>query len=139
MASRRTRMPQDAREPTTMTVEAYRALEAKQTTEEQFRRALRKTAFDYGFVRQYHTKFSLGSDPGFPDELWLRDETDGTVRCVIVEAKRVGKEPTEKQYDWLWALERVPGIETYWWTPADWETIHAVLSRGWLTPREGER
>jgi hypothetical protein len=118
---------------TDITPAEYAALVAKQTTEEQFRRALRKTARDYNFLMQYHTKFSLGSDPGFPDEVFLRSEPDGTVRCVVVECKRVGKTPTERQQEWLWALERVPGIEAYWWTPADWDTIHTVLSRGWQT------
>lgn len=117
--------------PRTLTVEEYRALEAKGTTEEQFRRALRATARDYGFTLQYHTKFSLGSDPGFPDEVFLRDEGDFTMRCVVVECKRVGKEPTARQDDWLRAWDRVPGVEAYCWTAAMWDTIHEVLGRGW--------
>lgn len=106
-----------------MQIEDYRTLEAKQTTEEAFRRALRKTAHDYGFVHQYHTRFSVGSDSGFPDEVFVNDEG----RCVVFECKRVGKKPTERQYAWLEVLRRVSGIEAYWVTPADWDRIHAIL------------
>lgn len=116
-----------------MQIEDYRALEAKQTTEEAFRRALRKTARDYGFDFQYHTRFSVGSDPGFPDEIFLRDEGGGMVRCVAVECKRVGKMATDRQGQWLRMLGGVPGVESYCWTPEDWSVIHEVLGRGFMT------
>lgn len=111
----------------TLTPDAYKALQAKQTTEAQFQRALVKTARDYGFALVYHTRFSIGSDPGFPDLVLVNEYG----RCVIVECKRVGKEPTEKQREWLRALGRVPGVETYCWTAGDWDTIHDVLGRDW--------
>ena len=110
------------------TPEEYKALEAAQTTEATFQRSLVLTARDYHFRLVYHTKFSLGSDPGFPDLVLVND----TGRCVVVECKRVGKEPTARQRDWLEALGKVPGIETYHWTPADWNAIHEVLGRDWL-------
>lgn len=112
--------------------EDYRALVAKQTTEAQFQRALVATARDYGYALVYHTKFSLGSDPGFPDLILVREERDGTARCVVVECKRVGKHPTARQQEWLDALGKVAGVEAFCWRPDDWDTIHAVLSRGWM-------
>jgi hypothetical protein len=118
--------------------EEYKALEAKNTTEEAFRRALRKTAHDYGWTMQYHTRFSVGSDPGFPDEVFVQPGRGGMSRLVVVECKRVGKEPTDRQWEWLRALDRVPGVEAYCWTPADWDEIHAVLGRGWLTQEVGK-
>jgi hypothetical protein len=133
MAPRRAVVASKQREGVDTTAEAYRALEAKQTTEEQFRRALRKTARDYGFTFQYHTRFSVGSDPGFPDEVFLRDEGGGLVRCVAVECKRVGKMATDRQAVWLRMLGGVPGIESYCWTPEDWNVIHEVLGRGFMT------
>ena len=68
------------------------------------------------------------SDTGWPDLVLLKDK-----RCVIIEAKRVGKKPTERQQAWLDAWNRIPGVEAYCFTPADWPTIHEVLSRGWMT------
>lgn len=115
---------------TTLSPDAYKALEAKNTTEEQFRRALRKTAHDYGYSLAYHTKYSIGSDPGFPDEVYIRPGPPA--RCVIFEAKRVGKGPTERQVAWLEAWNLIPGVEAYCVTPANWDFIHAVLGRGWM-------
>lgn len=115
------------------TIDGYKALVAKQTTEAQFQRALVLTAKDYGFGLVYHTRFSIGSDPGFPDLVLLRDEGEGVVRCVVVECKRVGKLATDRQAVWLRMLGGVPGVESYCWTPEDWDVIHEVLSRGMLT------
>lgn len=112
--------------------QAWREAEAKATTEAQFQRALVATARDYGYALVYHTKFSLGSDPGFPDLILVREERDGTARCVVVECKRVGKHPTARQQEWLDALGKVAGVEAFCWRPDDWDTIHAVLSRGWM-------
>jgi hypothetical protein len=126
-------MPNRGADTNMLTSEAYGALEAKQTTEEAFRRALRKTARDYGFTFAYHTRFSVGSDPGFPDEIFLRDEGGGLVRCVVVECKRAGKMATDRQGQWLRMLGGVPGIESYCWTPEDWNVIHEVLGRGFMT------
>lgn len=112
----------------TLSPEAYKALEAARTSERDFSRALVLTARDYGFRLVYHTKFSIGSAPGFPDLVFLNDAG----RCVIVEAKRVGKDPTEYQRDWLEALGKVAGVETYVWRPDSWDEIHAVLGRGWM-------
>lgn len=128
MATSRAVVAQAASKGATLTPEAYRAAEAARTTERDFSRALVLTARDYGFRLVYHTKFSIGSAPGFPDLVFLND----IGRCVIVEAKRVGKEPTDYQRDWLEALSKVAGIETFVWTAADWSEIHAVLGRGWM-------
>jgi hypothetical protein len=123
---------QDERNTTTLSAEAYKALQAKQTTEAQFQRALVKTAADYGWLA-YHTRFSVGSDPGFPDLVLLRG-----AECVIAELKRVGKDPTAKQFAWLDAWGRVPGVRAYVWRPDCWDEIHDVLGKDWPIRQEAQ-
>lgn len=107
---------------TEMSAADFRAWQAAQVTEEAFRRAVRRHAADRGWDHQYHTRFSIGSDPGFPDEVYLRGP-----RCVVIECKRVGKGPTERQVSWLDAWNLIPGVEAYCLTPADWDVIERVL------------
>jgi hypothetical protein len=81
----------------------------------------------------YHTRFSRGSDAGFPDLVLLRPP-----RLVLAELKRDGKNPTPAQGQWLGELEQVAlalelehggraGLEVYIWRPADQDEIQRVL------------
>jgi hypothetical protein len=50
-------------------------------------------------------------------------------RLLVAELKAKGRRARREQEAWLLAFEHA-GVETYLWTPDDWEEITAVL-RGW--------
>ena len=74
--------------------------------------------------RVFHPWSSKHSEAGFPDLVLLRPP-----RLVFVELKRLGKQPTPDQADWLLALEHVPGVEVYVLRPGDEAEIERVLAR----------
>lgn len=75
--------------------------------EEQFRQACREVAKRLGW-RCYHTRDSRGSDPGMPDEMWVRPP-----RLVFAELKAPGGAYTDEQLETLELLGRCPGVEAY--------------------------
>lgn len=113
----------------TLTTAELRDLTARETAEETFRGQLRKHAASVGY-RCYHTYISKGSDPGFPDEIFLREFP--TPQMIVVECKRVGKYPTPVQCEWIDLFRAVAGVAhgsvaVYVWTPADWDEIYNIL------------
>ena len=81
----------------------------------------------------YFTWSSLNSPRGFPDLVMLNPP-----RVVFAELKTTkGKASTWKimksgrwapgQVEWLETLRQCPGVETYLWTPRDWDEINRVL------------
>jgi hypothetical protein len=81
---------------------------------------VRKAARFYHW-RCYHTRFSLGSDPGFPDLILARG-----ARLIAAELKGPKGKTREGQEEWLAAF-RQSGAEVYLWTPNDLDQIHMVL------------
>lgn len=94
----------------------------------------------------YHTRWSVGSDSGFPD-LLLCHGADASRnipgRLILAELKRAGRPLTrgtvrhgrrlrwtEGQREWLCALLTCPGVEAYWWTTADVAEITEILQTG---------
>lgn len=79
-------------------------------------------ALNWGF---YHTHDSRKSAPGFPDCVLVKGR-----RLIFAELKTATGKLSPPQVLWLAALKRVPGVEVYLWTPADWHdgTIEKVLS-----------
>ncbi|HEY7061690.1 MAG TPA: VRR-NUC domain-containing protein [Chloroflexota bacterium] len=74
-----------------------------------------------GFTwRSWHSPY------GEPDLRCVRWQGPGTGRCLWIELKTARGQPTPEQYEWLW-LGHLAGIETYLWTPDDWDEIQAVL------------
>lgn len=69
----------------------------------------------------YHTHDSRHSAAGFPDLILTRRP-----RCLAVELKRDGEQPTMAQWGWLDELGAC-GIETHVWHPSDWETLVTIL------------
>jgi len=69
----------------------------------------------------------VGQGRGWPDYFGVRD-----TRAVVAELKgydskgRLGQLEAE-QWEWLYALQQVPGIEAYLWTPDDVDEIAAIL------------
>src|SRR5260221_6781169 len=87
---------------------------AASMTEAELQRNILQAAKMTGWTA-YHTRYSLGSEPGFPDVLLLRGE-----RLLFAELKRATGKLTPAQEFWLWALRLVPGVEVFVWRPADW-------------------
>jgi hypothetical protein len=79
----------------------------------------------------YHTKFSMGSNAGFPDIVATKGQ-----KLLFIELKREGKLPTDRQMEWLNALyygvSHVTGaVDVHVWTPSDLSngTVERVLSK----------
>jgi hypothetical protein len=90
-------------------------------TEREFASIVADLARQLGWLR-YHTYRSERSQPGFPDEVLVRD------RVLFVELKREGGRLSPSQELWQRRL-RDAGAETYVWRPADLDEIASVLSR----------
>jgi hypothetical protein len=75
---------------------------AEAMLEAELQSEVKKIAVGAGFLT-YHTYRSKRSEPGFPDLVLLRVG----LRCQLyfVELKRQSEEPTDKQKEWLAALE----------------------------------
>jgi len=61
-------------------------------------------------------------DPGFPDSVLVRGR-----RLIFAELKSDSGKSTDAQDAWIWALAEVPGVETYFWRPSDWDEIVRIL------------
>lgn len=83
----------------------------------------------------YHTRFSLKSQPGFPDLVLVKPP-----RVIFAELKDARRKLTESrlnkwghwvtgQDEWLAALAKCPGVEAYLWRPGDVEDIQRELTR----------
>lgn len=75
-----------------------------------------------GWKHIYHPWTSLHSASGWPDLFMIRGS-----RAIAAELKRPAGRVTALQQAWLDALAEVPGIETFIWRPADWNSIVEVL------------
>lgn len=59
---------------------------------------------------------------GFPDLVLVRDD-----RLIFAELKRETGKLGPGQQEWLDAVRRVPGVESYLWRPSDLMDVHAIL------------
>jgi ribosomal protein L37E len=71
--------------------------------------------------RAYHTHDSRRSAAGFPDLVLVRPP-----RVIFAELKTRTGRASPAQLDWLQLLRDCPGVETYLWRPADWDTGEIV-------------
>ena len=102
-------------------------------SEESLLAAIRKLAkMTGGRWMTYHTRFSRGSEPGWPDLVLLSVRQR---RLLAIELKREGEQPTAAQELWLGALAAV-GIETGVWRPGDLPEIASVLRGRRIEPGE---
>ena len=91
-------------------------------TERQFQAALVRYLRLMGF-RTYHTKFSIGSDLGFPDLVAVR-----AGRCCFIECKAESGKISAAQAEWGELLAGVGGtVEYHLWRPEDWDEIEQVM------------
>ena len=88
-------------------------------TEKEWSAQVYELARTLGWTR-YHTYRSERSQPGFPDEVLVRD------RVIFAELKRETGKLTDAQRDWLEKLGRA-GAEVYVWRPSDLAGIGRVL------------
>jgi hypothetical protein len=122
----------------TPTSDAERAVFAT-WSEDDVDREVRRLAHVYQW-RYYHSFLSIRSTKGFPDLCLVRPP-----RVVFAELKRQGGKLTERrlvhdkrgyprwiegQEDWLRALARCPGVETYVWMPDSLGEVATILDTG---------
>jgi hypothetical protein len=94
-------------------------------SETKYRDSIIASARNFGWLC-YFTWNAWHSPAGFPDLCLCHPELK---RLVFAELKLDGKEPTEKQNEWLQGLAKVDGIEVYiWHLPADLDEIAEVLT-----------
>jgi hypothetical protein len=89
-------------------------------TEAQIQRGITDLLKQLGF-ECYHTRYSIGSDSGFPDVVAVRD--DGTL--VAVECKGPKGKIRPGQLEWIRRFRSIPGcifaeivgpeMNDYWW------------------------
>lgn len=93
----------------------------RKQSEEGFQATVKATARALGW-KVWHTRYSKGSDKGFPDLTLVRGS-----RLVFAELKRpVGGVYSAEQNECLQALAAT-GAEVYRWTFADWDEVIRVL------------
>jgi hypothetical protein len=102
------------------------------TTEDDLIRSVRKIAGYTGYL-VYHTRWSKGSEPGFPDVVLVNANRR---RLIFAELKTATGKTTPAQNLWLASL-RAAGAEAYLWRPADLAAIAALL-QGSTTPQPVE-
>jgi len=72
--------------------------------------------------RVFHVFDARRSERGFPDLCLVRPP-----RLLFAELKRLGRDPTSAQQDWLDALAAA-GAECHVWRPSDWPAIERTLT-----------
>ncbi|HZU75525.1 MAG TPA: VRR-NUC domain-containing protein [Dehalococcoidia bacterium] len=90
-------------------------------SEASLQRKVQQLAGLFGW-EAYHTRFSVASQPGWPDLALVRPP-----RLVLAELKRQDGRVTPAQQRWLALLGACTSVETYLWRPADLELVAAVL------------
>jgi hypothetical protein len=98
-----------------------RSVPAVRQTEKDWQRTVIDYAKLKGWDLRYHTQHSLGSAPGFPDWLLVRD------RVVFIELKGDGGKLSLYQGRWIEGL-RAAGAEVHVWWPSDWDDVVRVLT-----------
>lgn len=99
-------------------------------TEKEFKSwvidAARLTGWRYAHFLMAKTKRGWRTpqegDLGFPDMVLLKPP-----RLILAELKVPPNRPSDGQQEWLAQLDRVPGVESYLWMPADRERILDTL------------
>lgn len=105
----------------TITAEEARKLIDGKLTEREFQAMVIQYAKLCGW-KVYHTHDSRRSEPGLPDLILVR-------RGVLwfLELKKYGKEPTQAQYDWLYALNEVTVTHASWISPSKWKWFQEMF------------
>jgi hypothetical protein len=94
-------------------------------TEDDLLRSVRKLAGYTGWIF-YHTRWSKGSEAGFPDCVLANAKQQ---RVIYAELKSPTGTPTPAQVLWLDTLDAA-GCETALWRPLDLQTLIPAVLRG---------
>lgn len=105
-----------------ITAQEYRETVWKDLSEAVFQSQVLLLAVALGWGPIYHTRYSLGSQAGYPDLHLLRG-----ARSVFIELKSMKGTVTPAQETWIAALG-ASGHEAYVFRPSDEERIREVLS-----------
>jgi len=97
----------------------YNLEQAKGMTEARFQSVVVAAAKREGWL-VYHTKYSLGSSPGYPD---LHLVHPGRGLSMFRELKTETGKLSEHQQKWIEAL-RAAGADVDVWRPLDWFERH---------------
>lgn len=92
-------------------------------TEAQFQGAVEGLMREFGW-HYYHTRFSLGSQGGFPDIVAWHPARGVH---IFVELKKQAGKLTPAQAETIHQLT-LSGADTYIWRPSDWDTVYTVLA-----------
>ena len=98
----------------------------RQETEAQWQRRVLERA-RLGRFMVYHTRYSVGSNAGWPDLVLVRPGHPG--RLIFAELKTERGKLTVAQELWIEAL-RSAGAEVYVWRPSDVAEVDRVLVGG---------
>jgi len=113
----------DAKRATVREKPLQRAGVAPRVTEAQFQKQVEQYLRLMGWGPVYHTRYSVGSAPGFPDLVATR-----AGRCCFLELKVAGGRISPAQVEWGEALAGVGGtVEYHLLTPADWQFIEQTF------------
>lgn len=94
-------------------------------TEKQFSRQIKDMASALGWTRIYHTTYSLGSDPGYPDLTISGKRGCGT---VFIEVKGgTGKSKVSLEQEQYCRDIQVGGTHAYIAFPKDVRAVEALL------------
>lgn len=92
-------------------------------TEKQYQRQIKDMASALGWTRIYHTQYSLGSDPGYPDLTITGKQPLGV---VFIEVKgRTGR--ASKEQEQYCRDIQAGGCHAYIAFPKDVEAVEALL------------
>lgn len=113
-----------------------RAVMASTMLEDELDFAVRGTPKKPGLARRlgflvYHTRNSIGSDPGFPDLVLIK-----AGRMITAELKTQKGRLSEEQKKWRDEIQQNPTVEWYLWRPTDWfdGTIERILTSSSAAP-----
>ena len=96
-------------------------------TEATFLAEVRSLAKQQGWLG-FHTHDARGSDPGFPDCVFvLPPGLRHPGRLIFAELKVKSGKLTTEQARWITFLQKVQSIECYVWYPRDWDDILKIL------------
>lgn len=96
-------------------------MKSKLIREKEFMQTVRELAEWKGW-KYYHTWNSIRSPAGFPDLVLVKPP-----RVIFAELKINRRRISPHQQEWLDSLKACPAVETYLWTPEDFEEIQKVL------------
>lgn len=100
------------------------SIEPTWKNEKAFTSSVKKAAKQFGWL-VYHTHYSLGSEPGFPDLVLVHPEHG----LVFAELKMPKGRLTEHQKHWKETLQAA-GETWFLWRPESWDGILDFLQQG---------